>query len=167
MSLPTNSGAAKPGLKGWHVLAILLGFFGSVMTVNVVMAALAISTFSGVDGVDTYQHGLGYNKTIAEAAQQERVGWTNAIAFAGNGSGLTITLIDREARPVPALTITGTIGRGATDQFDRVVAFHETVPGVYEAPLGVMPPGSWFVSLEATGTAGTYRLKERLWLKKP
>ena len=167
MSLSTTSGAIKPGLKGWHALAILLGFFGTVMTVNIVMATLAISTFSGVDGVDTYQHGLDYNKTIAEAAQQEHLGWSNAIAFTGNGSSLTVKLTDREARPVLALTITGTIGRGATNQFDHALTFRETAPGVYEAPLATMPPGSWFVSLEAMGTAGTYRLKERLWLKKP
>ena len=167
MNLATASAAYKTGLKGWHVLAILLGFFGTVMLVNIVMAALAISTFSGIDGSDSYQRGLEYNKTITAAIEQSRLGWTNTIAFAENGTRLRITVLDRERSPIGALTLTGVIERGATDHFDQHLTFHETASGVYEAQLSEMSPGSWLVALEAQGTAGTYRLKERLWLKMP
>ena len=165
MSLSTAPNAAKSGLKGWHVLAILVGFFGTVMTVNFIMAGYAISTFSGIDGPDTYQRGLDYNKTVAEAAEQDRLGWSNALVFVDGGTKLRLTLQDRELRPIRDLTLSGVIGRGATDQFDRPLTFRATAEGSYEAQLGPMAPGSWLVSLEARGSAGVYRLKERLWLK--
>lgn len=159
--------ARKGGLKGWHVLAILLGFFGTVIAVNVTMATLAIRTFSGLDGNDSYQRGLDYNKTIAEQAEQQRLGWSNAMTFTADGNAVRLTLTDRQAHPVEGLAVAGTIGRGATDRFDRGLVFHEAAAGIYEAPLNALAPGTWQVSLEAKGAAGTYRLKERLWLKKP
>ena len=166
MSLSTAIRPNKTGLKGWHVLAILLGFFGTVMAVNIAMATLAIRTFSGIDGTDSYQHGLDYNKTLAEAAQQQRLGWTNSITITDNGTAVRLALIDSQARPVEGLTVKGMIGLGATDQFDRSLTFHESAAGIYEAPVDRLTVGTWLVSLEARGSPGTYRLKERLWFKK-
>ena len=166
MSVSSVSIRSKSGLKGWHVLAILIGFFGSIMAVNVVMAWFAISTFSGLDGNDSYQRGLDYNKTIADAAKQEQLGWTEDVVFMDNGAKVRVSVTSRETQAVAGLAMTGVIGRGATNQFDHALNFRETLPGSYEAETGGLAPGSWLVSLNAEGADGSYRLKERLWLKK-
>ncbi|HMP45265.1 MAG TPA: FixH family protein, partial [Sphingopyxis sp.] len=38
---------ARRSFTGWHMTAILVGFFGVVMAVNFTMARLAMSTFGG------------------------------------------------------------------------------------------------------------------------
>jgi len=170
------SGAAtvrpKGNLRGWQVLAILAGFFGLVFAVNGVMATLAVTTFSGLDGEDSYRRGLDYNATLAEAEQQAQLGWQSKLDFTASGHEVEIALSDKTGAPVSGLTVTGILGRGATSQFDRNLQFQERSPGDYVAQAGTVPNGSWTVALEARAVAGErsgqiYRLKERLWLKTP
>ena len=61
--------ADKP-LSGRTVLFILLGFFGVVIGVNAVMAALAIGTMPGLENETPYQAGIGYNAEIGAARAQ-------------------------------------------------------------------------------------------------
>jgi nitrogen fixation protein FixH len=164
--------STKRDLHGWQVLAMLAGFFGLVFAVNGVMAILAVTTFSGLDGEDSYRRGLDYNATLAEAEQQTRLGWQRKLGFTASGHDVEIALTDRAGGPVSGLTIAGTLGRGATSLFDRSLQFQEASPGDYVAQAGTLPNGSWTVSLEARAAAGErsgqiYRLKERLWLKTP
>jgi nitrogen fixation protein FixH len=42
------------------VLAMLIGFFGLVIAVNLVMVRAALSTFGGVDTPSSYQAGLHF-----------------------------------------------------------------------------------------------------------
>ena len=56
-------------LKGRHVLAMLLLFFGTVFGVNFYMARVAIQTFSGLEAEKPYQSGLKYNEVIAAARE--------------------------------------------------------------------------------------------------
>jgi nitrogen fixation protein FixH len=157
-------------LTGWHVLGILVAGFGFVFAVNGFMAALAIGTFSGLDGDDSYQSGLEYNRTMAEADAQLKLGWHSAVSLAPGGKNVQVAMKDREGAAIHGLTVTGTIGRAATNKFDRSLTFKETSPGIYTATEGPSGPGSWVVSLSALRLTGNelqtlYRLKERLWLK--
>ena len=55
---------------------MLLGFFGLVIVVNLVMVRAAISTFGGVDTPSSYQAGLAFKAEEAAAAAQNARGWT-------------------------------------------------------------------------------------------
>ena len=69
-----RAGAGRP-LTGRAVLAMLLGFFGLVIAVNLVMVRAAISTFGGVDTPSSYQAGLAFKaEEAAVAAQDARAG---------------------------------------------------------------------------------------------
>ena len=46
------------------VLLALLGFFGTVIAVNVVMMTLAISTMPGMETESPYKAGINYNTEI-------------------------------------------------------------------------------------------------------
>lgn len=63
---------------GYHITAILVGFFAIVIAVNFYMARMATSTFGGVLAENGYVASQDYNKWIAESAAQDRLGWSIA-----------------------------------------------------------------------------------------
>lgn len=81
----TQSGAAPSGtgFTGWHMLAIMLAFFGTIITVNVTMAWLANSSWSGMLSKNTYVASQDFNKNAARAKQWARDGFKGDVTLAG------------------------------------------------------------------------------------
>ena len=162
------SAASVKSLTGKHVLAIILGFFGIMLAVNMVFLFFALSTFNGGEGGKAYQAGLDYNRTIAAARAQEQLGWSPRIEATTAGQ-VTVLLTDRNGAPVIALAVSGDIGRPAADKFTRPLVFKEVRPGTYAAEPGALDAGNWVVNLSARANTESeiviYRAKERLWLK--
>lgn len=67
--------AVKP-FTGYHMAAILIGFFGIVIAVNIYMARVAVSTFGGTVVDNSYVASQNYNKWLAEAGREAKLGWT-------------------------------------------------------------------------------------------
>ena len=67
--------AKKPfTFTGWHMLAIMLAFFGTIITVNFTMAYLATSTWSGLVVKNTYVASQQFNgKAAAAKARAEEI----------------------------------------------------------------------------------------------
>ncbi|MCW5759840.1 MAG: FixH family protein, partial [Phenylobacterium sp.] len=66
---------ARPGIRGWHVLAGVSAFFAVIIAVDASFAVLAIRTFPGQVSVTPYEDGLLYNRHIAQLEAQARLGW--------------------------------------------------------------------------------------------
>lgn len=60
---------------GRHATAILVAFFGLVITVNLTMATLATRTFGGKVVENSYVASQKYNGWLAAARRQEQLGW--------------------------------------------------------------------------------------------
>lgn len=60
---------------GWHMTAILVGGFGVVIAVNVLMASLASSTFGGIVVENSYVASQHFNRWLGEARKEEALGW--------------------------------------------------------------------------------------------
>ena len=58
---------------GWHMTTILVAFFAVVITVNIVMARFALSTFGGTVVENSYVASQHYNEWLARAAAQRFV----------------------------------------------------------------------------------------------
>ncbi len=97
----------KGGLKGWHVLTMLLAFFGFVSAVNGVMIYFAVGTLSGENSKRSYDQGLHYNDTIREAEAQERLGWRDQTKLSDDGRTLEVTFTDKSGTPLSGLTVNG------------------------------------------------------------
>ena len=69
-----NSGTGRE-LKGWHVLLIMLAFFGVMFSGNGVFLFHAITSFPGEDVKKSYVQGLSFNDTLADRAAQAELGW--------------------------------------------------------------------------------------------
>lgn len=156
------------GLNGYHVLAVLVAFFGVVFAVNGVFLASALSTHTGVVSVEPYVKGLKYNERIAAGERQARLGWQETVEVAMDGR-VVVALSDADGRPIQALKLSGSIGRPTTSRLDRTLAFAEVAPGRYLAESTPMEKGTWVLAVEAVsrdhGAEPVYRLRRRAWLK--
>jgi nitrogen fixation protein FixH len=66
---------------GWHMLGVLVAFFGTIITVNVIMAYLANSTWSGMLSSNTYVASQDFNKNAARAKEWAREGFRGSVAL--------------------------------------------------------------------------------------
>ena len=65
---------------GWHMTAIMVGFFGVVVAVNLTMATLASRTFGGMVVDNSYVASQNFNRWLDEARAQQALGWTAEVA---------------------------------------------------------------------------------------
>ena len=167
MSPPVLPAArTQQGLQGRHVLWLCLAFFAVIFAVNGAMIYSALSTNTGLVANEPYRKGLHYNERIAADERQARLGWTEALDVGRDGH-VRIAIVDPSGRAVRNLVLGATLGRPSTERLDRKLAMSETAPGRYEAQAGVLPGGTWLISLEARTSASAdpiYRLRRRLWL---
>jgi nitrogen fixation protein FixH len=148
---------------GWHMLAIMVAFFGVVIGVNVMMARLALSTFSGEVVENSYVASQRFNGWLAAAKADQALGWTATMAT--TSGVLTVTLHDRQGQPLAHARLTGIASHPLGSAVQQDLRLRETGAGIYTAPL---PAGRWQIHLQAqdgghrwrttgevTSTAGT------------
>lgn len=154
-----QSSASGFVLKGWHVLAMLIAFFGIIIATNTAFITLALGTFPGEVVKRSYVQGLDYNRTLEERRRQAALGWiaTAEIVPATPGRAkLAIALVDRASQPIEGLALEGVLRRPASDEADLALTFQTRGAGLYEADLGALGPGQW--ELIASAARGSERL---------
>ena len=154
-------------LKGWHVLVIILGFFGITIAVNIALAIYAIDTFSGEDVPTPYVRGLEYNRTLEARAAQESLGWTASIEAAGEKSGaaISVRIEDRNGQTKSALTVEATLRRPTDAHFDRTIDLVPAGGGYYKAVASGLAPGAWDVIVHARSDGVAFEARRRVVLK--
>lgn len=137
--------SAPMRIRGWHVLAAMLGFFGVVIAINIAFAVAAVRTFPGEDVTHPYIQGLNYNETVAERRVQEHLGWaaTAALSRTAGGAILEVDLRTRDRQPLLGAHIDGAL-RWPTDAArDRAILFQEVGNGRYRARIERLSEGRW------------------------
>jgi nitrogen fixation protein FixH len=150
-------------LKGWHVLIMLLVFFGTMLGVNVFMVVQAVRTFPGEVNSRPYEAGLAYNRTLKQMATERALGWrarVESIDTGPSGTRLTVSWRDAAAQPLTGAVVKGQIIRPATAVQSHDLAFTETAPGVYVAVTRA-GAGGWDLSVTATDQRGEHRTAQR------
>lgn len=155
-------------LKGWHVLVIALGFFGSVITVDIVMAVLAVNTFSGVEAEKPYESGLAFNKEIAAANAQNARGWIVTQHVVRDTDGivtLTANFKDKAALAIGGLDVTMILKAPADAKRDQSVTLQDHGAGAYDGKVEASV-GQWDVEIIARKNNDiVYRSVNRVILK--
>lgn len=157
-----------PRIKGWHVLAGMIVFFGIIFFVNGIFLYQALSTHTGVIATEPYRKGLAYNERIAADEQQRALGWSEDFQLSAAGDKLVLKLSDAAGRPIAGLRIAGLIGRPSTTEHDVRLELSEPTTGIYEARFAALDAGTWMVNLEASeltssGEHIVWRARKRLW----
>jgi len=156
-------------LRGWHVLAALLAFFGAVIVVNATFIAFAVQSFPGEDVRRSYLQGLQYNETLAERRAQAALGWrANAeLARSGGGAALEIRLSARDGAPINGAALTGELQWPTDARFDRALIFEQAGSGRYVARIDELPSGRWRLRARAERADGALDFESELtWLSR-
>jgi nitrogen fixation protein FixH len=141
------------------MLAIMLAFFGVVVSVNLLMATLASRTFGGTVVDNSYVASQRFNGWLAEGKAQERLGWTTRLSLddarrvgVGVGEG-DVALVGAEIEAVARHPL----GRAP----DIALGFGPDGSGGYVSRTA-LPAGRWLVHLEIRHAGRTKRLIETL-----
>jgi len=125
---------------GRHMLFIMLGMFGTIIAVNLVMARFAVTTFGGTVVENSYVASQAYNRWLAEARAQDDLGWT-----------LDLVLIPGrivEAKTTPREgTLAGVAEHPLGRAPDQPLTFRRSPQGLWRSTTP-LPPGRWRVRLE-------------------
>ncbi|MDF1854566.1 FixH family protein [Pseudooceanicola sp.] len=148
--------ADSPGFRitGWHVLAIFVGAFGTIIAVNILLAVQAVRTFPGLEVKNSYVASQTFD---IDRAAQERLGWSIRADEADGQIRLAIS--DRNGAPVQVRDLHAVVGR-ATQVADDVEPVFAWDGGAYVAPLE-LSGGQWHVRLTALAEDGTM-FKQRI-----
>lgn len=147
-------------LRGWHVLVMILVFFGVTIGVNATFATIAFRTFPGEDVPRSYVQGLHYNDTLERRHAQAELGWS--ARFNAVDGALLLEVLDAEGAAVPGLSLTGSMVHPDTMQ-DCAISFAADRPGLYRAPLTCETDGRWRVRVMNSGDA-PFEVEYELWL---
>ena len=150
--------STKGQLTGRKVTAIFVVFFGVIMVVNFTMAHFASSTFGGVVVSNSYVASQHYNKWLAAAEAQKKLGWSATLA-AVEDQAVELVITDRAGRGVEGLTFDAKLKRPATEVNARELRFAAAGEGRYVAPAALS--GAWDVIVVATGPNGERFATER------
>lgn len=135
-------------LKGHHVLAMIVAFFGVIFGVNFLMAYLAESTWSGLVVENGYVASQTFNSDLAKARAQEALGWN--VGFSYDRNSVKIAFADAKGARIDTLNLTGRLQRTVTDKEDQVLTFAWMGSGLYSAPAR-LAPGLWEVEVDGKG----------------
>lgn len=136
-------------ITGRMVLFALIGFFGFVMLVNIVMVHAAITTFGGVDTPSSYQAGLAFRAEELEAAAQAARAWdvTARISPTASDTSIAILVKDHDGRPVAGADVAARLTHPIDERRDVALVVSEEGSGAYSG-RGASEPGRWTLDIE-------------------
>lgn len=135
-------------LTGRHVLMIFCGAFGVIISVNLLLAYSAVSTFPGLEVKNSYVASQQFDE---RKAAQEALGWT-VRADAAEGQ-VTLSITDAEGQPVRVGALEAVVGR-ATHVSDDIKPEFNFNGESYYAPIE-LADGNWNIRMTAQAEDGT------------
>ena len=151
--------SSKGEFTGRHMLMIMLAFFGVIIAVNLTMATLANTTWSGFVVKNSYIASREFNARAEEGRQQEALAWTPD--FRLDDGKLSFAIADAEGRPVPLAGGTATLRRPVSERDDMTVALN--VAGDALEGGAEVADGAWIVDIVAdAGRDVPYRETRRI-----
>jgi len=131
---------------GWHMTAILIGFFGVIIAVNLTMATFATRTFGGKVVENSYVASQQFNGWLAEARAQKALGWTHDVTL---GDDRIVRVAMRAGQAPLAGAIVGGVARHPLGREAEIgLRFVSAGAGRYESDRP-LPAGRWHLHLRA------------------
>ncbi|MEO9129609.1 MAG: FixH family protein [Sphingomonas sp.] len=130
---------------GWHMTGIVVGLFGVVIAVNLLMASYAIETFGGTVVDNSYVASQEFNTWLAEARVQRKLGW-NVDATVGPGRVVVVTAI-APGGPLSGASVTVRATHPLGRMPERDLAFRSVGNGRFVATQA-LPAGRWLLRID-------------------
>jgi nitrogen fixation protein FixH len=143
-----NAVQTERPLTGWHVLAMFVGGFSIIITVNLALAVNAVRTFPGKETESSYIASQNFD---TDRTAQEALGWTVQTDL--TETALRLAVQDAGASVVMPEIISARLGRATTVADDMSPAFK------WDGKAWVAPvtagPGNWNLRIEMRAGDGT------------
>lgn len=126
---------------GFHATAMIVAFFAVVVSVNMVMARFAVSTFGGTVVDNSYVASQKYNEWLEEARKQQAHGWTaSRVTRIQDKVALTVLRANDTALEDAEITAIAEHPVGRADPI--ILHFVQKSAGSYVS-RDVLPEGRW------------------------
>ena len=133
------------GFTGWHMATIMVAFFGTIIAVNVLMAHLASSSWSGMLSKNTYVASQDFNKNADRARKWAREGFKGRLTVE---AGMLRYRLEGPADILAGIDhVVANFHRPVGDKQDFSVEL--TRMGDHFAAPGALAAGPWIVDLAA------------------
>lgn len=148
---------------GRHMLMIMLAFFGVIITVNVVMARFAVTSWTGLVVENSYVASQQFNEKMVAVRTQNDLGWVPKLEIASGK--IIFTLNDRIGNPVTMTSGKATFQHPTFEAADWSTSLQPSGNGQLSA-VSAISPGVWVVNVEIDcGLTVPYRHSERILIK--
>lgn len=129
---------------GLHMLLVVGLFFGTIITVNLIMAYHATRSWTGLVVKNSYVASQHFNEKLQADRVQDALGWTPT--FTADQGQLRYRLLDAKGAPVVAKQADAKLMRPSHEREDHVVTLVPDANGDFVAAheLGY---GAWDVEL--------------------
>jgi len=121
--------------SGFHMLALIVGFFAVVVGVNMVMATFAVRTFGGTVVDNSYVASQKFNRWLDEAQAQEALAWNLTAAREGDRAVILLPGLPDATMKATAIH---PLGRAPS----IVLHFQQVTPGKFRS-AEMLPAGRW------------------------
>jgi len=160
MSVQVKTGRELTGRK---VLAMLVGFFLVVATVNGVFIYAGIKSWPGLVSERAYEEGLAYNRTLASARAIKAMGWSAGLSYQDGVAILVLT--DRDGLVIDGMQAEAVFNRPVGRTAEIAVTLKSLGAGRYAAPVALPMPGQWEMAVTVDGARDRFVAAERVIVK--
>lgn len=132
---------------GKHMLMVIGLFFGTIITVNLIMAYFATTSWTGLVVKNSYVASQHFNEKLAANKAQDALGWSPSLVV--DGDVLRYRLLDAKGAPVEASQAEAMLRRPSHERDDHMVTFVPVANGdfVVEHELAA---GAWDIEVKLT-----------------
>ncbi|MGB7286176.1 MAG: FixH family protein [Salaquimonas sp.] len=136
---------------GWHMIVVLFLFFGTIISVNLVLAYYANTTWTGLVVKNSYVASQSFDNDTQKRRAQNALGWDANIAYK-NGA-FTAEIFNPQTGKITNAVATVKLGRPARESDDRMLTMEEIVPGKYMSVTD-LAQGIWQADLTVSDPTG-------------
>ena len=140
----------KP-FTGKHMALVIGLFFGTIISVNLVLAWYSSQSWTGLVTDNPYRDSQRFEATTEERLKEVALGWSAALAH--EDGQVRISLTDRAGAPLIGAVVTARFGRPAHENDDRSAEFQQIAGGDYTAPV-TLESGVWIAEIVVIGPRG-------------
>lgn len=139
-----KSFVAPTEFTGWHMFTIICMFFGTIITVNMILAFNAGSTWTGLVVKNTYVASQIFNEETEKLEQQRAMGWTSDLKY--QDAQLRLQLTDNKGALITGANVSAKIGNPVHETNDHMVSF--TQIGEFYVVENNLENGLWQIDLQ-------------------
>ncbi|MGM0413518.1 MAG: FixH family protein [Pseudomonadota bacterium] len=178
----------KGGFRFHWAPAIIVAFFGVVISVNAVFLTLANgglgpettewllpqpesgaevrSFFPGTVARDYQEKEELYNRYLERVEEQRERGWQVTQGFtdkpvAGQEEAFQVEVLSREGEPIDGATVSGKFLRPANKKLDISFELKQVGPGLYRSDLRLPAPGRWDLAMTIERAGAVHEVHAR------